>query len=76
MNRDRLKAQLVIDEGLRLRPYRDSVGKLTIGCGRNLDDVGITAAEAMMLLDNDVSRVERELVARLPAPWYALEGDD
>ena len=30
--------QLKRDEGLRLTPYQDSVGKLTIGYGRNLDD--------------------------------------
>lgn len=33
---DRVKAQLVRHEGLRLKPYRYTVGKLTIGIGRNL----------------------------------------
>src|SRR3990167_9230859 len=37
---------LIRDEGVRLKPYRDSVGKLTIGVGRNLDDKGLTRAEA------------------------------
>lgn len=49
-----LRADLMQDEGLRLRPYTDTVGKLTIGVGRNLTDVGITAAEAMTLLDHDI----------------------
>jgi hypothetical protein len=38
MDVDLLRKELVRDEGLRLRPYRDSVGKLSIGIGRNLDD--------------------------------------
>ena len=41
-----IEEQLILHEGLRLKPYRDTVGKLTIGVGRNLDDVGITRAEA------------------------------
>lgn len=32
-----LRTELVRDEGLRLKAYRDTVGKLTIGVGRNLD---------------------------------------
>lgn len=52
-----LKEQLIKHEGLRLKPYRDSVGKLTIGIGRNLEDVGITQAEAMVMLDTDIRRV-------------------
>jgi lysozyme len=51
-----LKEQLIKHEGLRLKPYRDSVGKLTVGVGRNLDDVGITYTEAMIMLDTDVMR--------------------
>jgi len=57
---------LKLHEGVRLRPYRDSVGKLTIGCGRNLDDRGITLEEADYLLSNDISDVWLQLVSRLP----------
>ena len=56
-----LKQQLMHDEGLRLHPYRDTVGKLTIGFGRNLDDVGITRREAEIMLDNDIEQVRLEL---------------
>lgn len=56
-----LKQQLMHDEGLRLHPYRDTVGKLTIGFGRNLDDVGITREEAEIMLDNDIEQVRSEL---------------
>ncbi|MEE8302321.1 MAG: glycoside hydrolase family protein [Candidatus Tectomicrobia bacterium] len=57
----RLHEMLIRHEGLRLKPYHDTVGKLTIGVGRNLDDVGITREEALMLLDNDIAKVRREV---------------
>lgn len=68
MNLEALKDQLVQHEGLRLKPYKDTVDKLTIGVGRNLDDVGITEAEAMLLLDNDIKRVVADLDRALP--WW------
>lgn len=68
MNRDALKAQLIRHEGARLKPYRDTVGKLTIGVGRNLDDVGITQVEMMVMLDTDITRTEIALSKALP--WY------
>ena len=49
-------------EGLRLKPYRDIIGKLTIGIGRNLEDVGITEDEAFLMLVNDINRCESELI--------------
>ena len=61
-----LMRQLIRHEGMELRPYRDTVGKLTIGVGRNLDDNGITAEEAMALLRNDLERHGQELVAAFP----------
>jgi lysozyme len=54
---------------LRLKPYRDARSKLTIGVGRNLDDVGITRAEALMLLDNDIATVRRDV--KRAFPWFA-----
>jgi lysozyme len=53
---DQLRAMLIRQEGLKLKPYRDSVGKLTIGVGRNLDDDGILEQEAYVMLDNDIAR--------------------
>lgn len=61
MDRQLLRQQLARHEGLRLYPYRDTVGKLTIGFGRNLEDVGITPEEAEFMLDNDIEDVERHL---------------
>lgn len=60
--------QLKRDEGVRLKPYRDSIGKLTIGVGRNLDDVGITEYEAEQLLQHDVTNAGEALRENLP--WF------
>jgi lysozyme len=46
----------VIKNG-RHMPYKDTVSKLTIGYGRNLTDRGISEAEAMYLLQNDLQDV-------------------
>lgn len=45
------------NEGLRLKPYKCSSGKLTIGYGRNLENNGITKEEAEILLYNDIKRI-------------------
>ena len=68
MNIETLRAELMRDEGVRLKPYQDSVGKLTIGVGRNLDDVGISQDEVANLLDNDIKRTMAELDKSLP--WW------
>ncbi|PZR37172.1 glycoside hydrolase family protein [Caulobacter segnis] len=44
-----IEEQLELHEGFRSRPYRCPAGKLTIGIGRNLDDVGIRPAETVKL---------------------------
>lgn len=59
-------AQLKRDEGVRLHVYTDTVGKATIGTGRNLVDVGISYDEADLLLSNDISRVSVQLAAAFP----------
>lgn len=63
---DELKDVLIAHEGLKLQPYECTAGKLTIGIGRNLQDVGISLSEAMYLLDNDISRVIADLDDRIP----------
>jgi lysozyme len=70
-DRFQLRQQLVRHEGLRLKAYRDTVGKLTIGVGRNLDDVGVTSDESMYLLAGDISRAEHGLTSRYPE-WFPL----
>jgi lysozyme len=69
VNRDAMVRQLRLHEGERLKPYRCTAGRLTIGVGRNLDDRGITPAESAMLLANDISAVETDLLRALP--WAA-----
>ncbi|WP_339799639.1 glycoside hydrolase family protein [uncultured Marinobacter sp.] len=66
MDRAALRSQLERHEGLRLKPYRCTEGKLTIGYGRNIEDNGISREEADFLLDNDIDAIEAEL-KRLPA---------
>ncbi len=61
------------DEGLRLKPYADTVGKTTIGYGRNLDDNGISRQEADFMLSNDIDRVEKELDTFIP--WWKTLSD-
>lgn len=63
-----LRADLIRDEGLVLKSYRDSVGKTTVGVGRNIEDVGLTEDEAMFLLANDIARVTLELDKAVP--WW------
>lgn len=48
-DRRALAAELERDEGLRLKAYRCTAGKRTIGIGRNLDDVGIRPDEQRRL---------------------------
>jgi len=60
MIKERLKKVLVRYEGFKFYPYIDTVGKITIGIGRNLSDVGITEDEAFYLLENDIKKAEKE----------------
>lgn len=53
--------QLKRHEGLKLKPYRCTAGKLTIGYGHNLDDKGITKAQAEEMLLSDMCEVEEKL---------------
>jgi len=48
-------------EGLRLKPYKCTAGKLSIGYGRNLEDMGISEVEAMVMLRHDIEQCYQEL---------------
>ena len=50
-----IEAMLRHHEGERLTPYVDSVGKVTIGIGRNLTDKGISAEECRSFLYRDIA---------------------
>ena len=49
------------NENLTLTPYHDTVDKLTCGYGRNLQDKGISIAEAELLLANDITEAHARL---------------
>lgn len=68
MNPQDLVSQLIRHEGLRLKPYMDSVGKVTIGVGRNLSDNGISHEEAFVLLGHDLDAVLADLET---FAWFA-----
>ena len=74
--REQLRRQLLSDEGLRLSAYLDSEGYWTIGVGRLIDERkggGITATEALALLENDIGTITRDLQAHYP--WFAWLDD-
>lgn len=64
--REILRPQLRIDEGVRSKPYKDTVGKTTIGCGRNLDDKGVRPDEIALMLENDINDAEADARALVP----------
>ena len=57
----KIEELLIKHEGLKLKPYKDTKGILTIGVGRNLEDNGIEQDEALFMLKNDIKRCENEL---------------
>lgn len=73
INMDLMIKDLIRDEGLKLKPYMDTEGKLTIGIGRNLDDVGISRTEAAHLCSNDVLNAIQGLDDNFP--WWRKIGD-
>jgi len=71
---------LLTEEGKRLTVYDDATGEAilpgtkvighpTIGIGRALDRKGITTAEALHLLDNDLVEVKAQVAKSIP--WSA-----
>jgi lysozyme len=64
---DRLIKQLKKHEGVELKPYKCTSNKLTIGIGRNLEDVGISEHEAEYLLMNDL---DTYMTAAKTYDWY------
>lgn len=79
MNQTKLVNSLIDDEEVRLFPYDDAtgktiaqgdklVGKLTIGAGRNLTDVGITREEAIVMLTANIAGAVKDLDRNLP--WW------
>lgn len=66
MNEFQMIETLKRDEGLKLTPYKDSRGFLTIGIGHNLDAHGITKETAEFICLDDLAKHWKELVEALP----------
>jgi lysozyme len=57
-------------EGFRSHPYFDSVGKLTIGWGRNIEGNGISKEEADILFENDFDAAVNDLMR---FDWWVMQ---
>ena len=72
-----LRALIKKHEGLRLKPYKDSVGIWTVGYGHNLEAHGeqipenITLERAEEYLDADLARARRDCELFIPG-WDGL----
>ena len=61
-------------EGVKNHAYKDSLGVLTIGCGRNISDnerhhgLGLSDDEIDYMLSNDILRTIKELAEEYP--WF------
>lgn len=64
-------AQLKIDEGIKLFPYTDTRGKISIGMGRNLTDVGISQSESDFLASHDI-QIALNTADEAISSFYAL----
>ena len=56
-----MKTYIKGNEGYRSKPYKCTVGKITIGWGRNLSDNGISEYEATIMLDSDINDASADL---------------
>lgn len=65
-----MRAELTRDEGRRRFPYYDTGRKISIGVGRNLDDVGLREDEIDYLLTNDLH--DAAAVLDHNVPWWRL----
>ena len=66
---DRIINQLIIDEGIRLKPYYCPANKLTIGIGRNLEGNGLSWDEMISLIWYNEGRKQR-----FPADYQMNDG--
>ena len=69
---EKARSLVMYHEGLELFPYKDAVGKTTIGYGRNLSDRGVSPDEAEYLLENDLRIALIDAQALLGAHWDGL----
>jgi lysozyme len=63
-----IERDLIRDEGVRAKPYKDTEGFLTIGVGHNLDAAGLCSEAILAQLRYDIRQHEAELDRKLP--WW------
>jgi lysozyme len=73
VNLARLKEQLTLHEGLRLFPYKDTIGILTIGIGHNLTANGLHPEVVALQFNKDVEAAVLDLEKNLP---WVMELDE
>lgn len=69
-----LENKLVEHEGIRKFAYTDTVGKITVGIGRNIDKdgEGLSVDECFYLMRNDIDRRYRVL---MQYDWFKMQND-
>lgn len=73
MDLTKLGKQLIVHEGFKKLPYVDTTGNITIGVGHNLSADGLTYAQVMSLLQDDITQVL--LWLKIHLPWHAQLDD-
>ena len=71
-----LREQLERHEGNKKYPYIDTVGKTSIGIGRNLTDKGLRPTEIDLMYQNDVHDAEDDARALLGDSVFELLTDN
>lgn len=66
MNSGKIKDLLLLHEGYRQFPYKDSKGILTIGIGTNLESDGLTECQAWSIANDKVTCIKDSLLDQLP----------
>jgi len=61
LDNQKLIALMKLHEGVRFKPYLDTVGKWTIGVGRNLSDNGLSTATVEQMLAEDIATAKSDL---------------
>lgn len=59
-----------LNEGYRQFPYTCTAGKLTVGHGLNLDDVGLSVDESEMILRSRLTKIDGLLFKKFS--WYLM----
>jgi lysozyme len=67
---EKIIQQLIVDEGMVLKPYYCPAGYLTVGIGRNLEGNGLSWGEMVSLIKNNLDRKKR-----FPPDFEKIEGE-